>query len=133
MFKMKKAFSKSWVASKQPRKQRKYIANAPLHIKRKFLASALSKELRKKYSKRSVRIRKGDKVRILTGQFKKKEGKIVEVMLKKSKVNLDSIQIIKKDGSKSFYPIHASNLMVTDLNLDDRLRKKSLDRKNVTS
>jgi len=34
---MKKIFSTHWKASKQPRKQRKYRAKAPLHIKRKFL------------------------------------------------------------------------------------------------
>ena len=34
---MKKEFSKNWKASKQPRKQRKYRANAPLHLKRKMI------------------------------------------------------------------------------------------------
>ena len=33
---MKSIFSKSWVSSKQPRKQRKYRYNAPDHIKKKF-------------------------------------------------------------------------------------------------
>ena len=51
---MKRKFSKSWKSSKQPRKQRKYSANAPLHLKRKLLSVNLSKELRKKYGKRST-------------------------------------------------------------------------------
>ena len=42
---MKKIFSKHWKSSKQPRKQRKYRAKAPLHIKRKLLNVNLSKEL----------------------------------------------------------------------------------------
>ena len=130
---MKQTFSTSWKSSVQPRKQKKYIANAPLHIKRKFLSATLSKELKKKYGKNSTKLRKGDKVRILRGQFKKKEGKIVAVIIKKSKVNLDNIQLVKKDGSKAFFPIHPSNLMILELELDDRMRKKSLERKNDTS
>jgi hypothetical protein len=34
---MKKEFSTSWKASRQVRKQRKYLANAPIHIKRKLI------------------------------------------------------------------------------------------------
>ena len=46
-----------WKSSKQPRKQRKYIANAPLHIKIKLTGVNLAKELRKKYQKRSIPLR----------------------------------------------------------------------------
>ena len=102
---MKKAFSKSWISSKQPRKQRKYRANAPLHIKREFLSAMLSKPLRKKYNTRSIVVRVGDKVTVMRGQFKKKVGVVTSVNLNKSKVNIDQIQIVKKDGSKTFYPV----------------------------
>src|SRR3989338_176397 len=47
--KMKNKFSTKWKESKQPRKQRKYRANAPLHLRKKFVNVNLSKELRKKY------------------------------------------------------------------------------------
>ena len=130
---MKKTFSKSWKSSKQPRKQRKYRANAPIHIARKFLSSPLSKELRKKYGKRTIRVRKGDKVRIMRGQFKKKEGIIVLTKRKNSKVHVENIQLTKKDGSKAFYPIHASNLQIIELKTDDKYRKKILERKHGTS
>ena len=50
---MKKKYSNSWKGSKQPRKQRKYRANAPLHTRHKMASANLSKELRKKYSKRN--------------------------------------------------------------------------------
>ncbi len=62
---MKRKFSKSWKSSKQPRKQRKYAANAPLHLKRKLLSVNLSKDLRKKYGKRNMMIRKEDVVKIM--------------------------------------------------------------------
>jgi len=119
---MKKDFSNKWIKSKQPRKQRKYSYNAPLHIRGKFMSAHLSKELMKKYNRRSIKVRKGDKVTILRGQFKKKAGRIERVDLKKTKVYITGIEMIKKDGTKVFYPIHPSNLIVTELNLDDKKR-----------
>ena len=67
-----KKFSKFWKSSTQARKQRKYVHNAPLHIKHKMLASSLSKELRKEHGVRSVPVRKDDFVTIKSGQFKGK-------------------------------------------------------------
>lgn len=124
---MKQEFSKSWKSSKQPRKQRKYRYNAPLHIKGKFLNVHLSKDLKKKYNKRSIRIRKGDTVKVMKGQFKKITGKIVSVNLGKCKVTIENVQHIRRDGTKSYYPIYPSNLMITSLNLDDKKRKIKLE------
>ena len=123
---MKKKFVSSWKSSKQPRKQRKYRYHAPLHIKNKFMASHLSQELKKEYKKRSITLRKGDSVKISRGQFKGKTGKIDKVNLKKTKVYITGIDTTKKDGTKTFYPIHPSNLIITGLNLDDKKRNKSL-------
>ena len=130
---MRKKFSKYWKSSKKPKKQRKYLANAPLHIKRKFLSAHLSKELRAKYSRRSFPIKKDDEVSIQRGQFKKTKGKVVDVNLRKTRVYIDSAQLIKKDGSKVFYPIHPSNLMITELNLTDKKRQELLskNKKNI--
>lgn len=116
-------FSKSWKSSKSPRKQRKYRTNAPLSIKRKFLSAHLSKELRNKYKTRNVPLRIDDKVKIVTGQFKGKNGKIIKVLMKKSKVFVENIQLSKKDGTKVYYPIEPSNLIITELNLTDKRRK----------
>ena len=76
MIKMKKQVTKSWRSSKNPKKQRKYIANAPLHIKKNFMAAHLSKDLQKKYLRRNISIRKDDRVKILREQFKKTTEKI---------------------------------------------------------
>jgi len=127
---MKKKFSKSWNSSKQPRKQRKYLANAPLHIQRKFISSHLSKELRTKYNKRSIKIKTGDKVKIMRGQFKNKLGKIERINTKQRRIFIENIHNLKKDGTKVPYPIHPSNLLVLELNLDDKKRQKTLQRKN---
>jgi len=126
---MKQKFSTSWKASKKPSKQRKYSANAPLHIKKKFVSVNLSKELRKKYEKRNIPVRKGDNVKIMRGKFKGKEGKVLKVELKKSKVTIESIQIKKQDGSKVNVKMQPSNLQIIELNLEDRKRNKALNKK----
>jgi len=128
LFKMKKEFSKSWNTSKQPRKQRKFRINAPLHLRHSFLSAHLDKELRKKYNKRSMPVRKGDKVKIVRGSFKGKIGKVESVDVKASRVFVEKVEMLKKDGSKSAVPIAASNVILLELSLDDRERKKILER-----
>ena len=120
---MKQKFSKHWEASKQPRKQRKFIANAPLHIKRKFLSVNLSKDLRKKHRQRNVVVVKGDTVKIMRGKFSKKQGKVTEVKIKLQKIYIENIQRKKTDGSKVNIPLRPSNLQIVELNLEDRKRK----------
>lgn len=89
----------------------------------------LSKELRKKYGKRNIPIRKGDKVKVLRGQFKGKTGKINKVSLKKRKVYIEGIESVKKDGTKAFVPVTPSNLQIQELILEDKKRKKLIERK----
>ena len=130
---MKADWSKTWKSSKQPRKQRKYRYNAPLHIRHKMIAANLSKELRKKYGRRNFPLRKGDKVKIMRGQFKGKTGKIEEINLKKLKVVVEGIFRNKKDGSKVRVYLDPSNLQIQELNLDDKERIKALKRKSEKS
>ncbi len=125
---MKKKFSTQWIGSRQPRKQRKYLANAPLSNKRKMISSNLNKELRKKYSRRNFVLRKGDEVRIMSGEFKGKIGKISEVNTKKMKVSIEGIQRTKKDGTKINVLFHASNLQIQTLNLEDKKRIRSIEK-----
>lgn len=119
---MKQEFSTSWVSSNQPRKQRKYIANAPLHIRHKFLSANLSKELRKKHGKRNLPLRKGDEVLVMRGSSRKKKAKISQVNLRKGIVYLEGIQRTKKDGAKVNVPFHPSALQIQTLNSEDKLR-----------
>ena len=126
---MKVKFSKEWKSSKQPRKQRKYRYNAPLHIKGTMMSAHLSKELKEKYKKRSARVVKGDKVKISRGQFKTKTGKVERVDTKQGKVYITGIEMMKKDGTKTMYPINPSNLILIELHLEDKKRVKSLQRR----
>ncbi len=124
---MKTKFSLSWKSSKQPRKQRKYLHNAPSHIRSKLMSAQLSDTLKNKYKKNSMPIRKGDTVKIMRGQFKKSSGKITQVFRRKYRVFVENATLSKKDGSKVFYPIHASNLMILELFLEDKRRKKGVN------
>lgn len=128
---MKQKFSKAWKGSKQPRKQRKFLANAPLHIKRKILSVNLSKDLRKKHGKRNIVVRKDDKVKIMRGKFKGKQGKVLNVKTKMNAIYVEGIQVKKRDGSKSNVRLKPSNLQIIELNLEDkrRLRKKLENKK----
>lgn len=122
---MKAYWSKLWNRSIQPRRQRKYVHNAPDHIKSKFMVSTLSKELRAKHAMRNKRVIFGDTVKILRGQFKGKTGKVERIDVKKTKLYVAGIELIKKDGSKTSYPLNPSNLMIIELNLKDKKRIKS--------
>jgi len=129
---MKKQFSKSWIASRQTRKQRKYRANAGFKIRHKMLSANLSEELKKRYGRRSFAIRMGDNVKIMRGEFKGKTGKISMINLKKMRVAIEGIQFTKKDGTKInsfFYP---SNLQLQEFNMDDKKRTEALNRTGKT-
>jgi large subunit ribosomal protein L24 len=125
---MKQKFSTKWIGSKQPRKQRKYRANAPLHIKRKFVSANLSKTLKQKYSRKSFPLKKDDKVRVMKGEFRKKTGKISLVDLKKTRVSIEGIQRTKKDGTKINVWFNPSNLQIQELDLEDKKRRMAIER-----
>ena len=124
-----KNFSITWKGSRKKVKQRKYKFNAPLNIKQKFLDSHLSKELSGKYKKRNIGLRKGDKIKVMRGQFRKQEGKVERIDVKRTRVYVSGLELTKKDGTKKLLSLNPSNLMITELNLDDRLRQKILERK----
>ncbi len=126
-----KEWSPAWISSKQPKKQRKYRYNAPLHARQKFLHAHLSEELRKKYNRRALRVRKGDKVLIARGSFKKITGKVERVDTKNLKIFVEKADVSKRDGSRAFYPIDPSNVIIIELVLTDKERVKVLERKEA--
>lgn len=125
---MKQKFSKHWVASKQPRKQRKYRANAPLHIRRKFMSANLSKTLKQRHGKKNFPLRKGDKVKIMKGKFKKKTGKIELIDLKRLRTTIEGLNRTKKDGTKIKVYFSPSNLQIQELDLEDKKRRIAIER-----
>ncbi len=116
------SWSAHWKGSVKPRKQRSYAREAPLHVKRQFLAAHLSKELRGKHKTRSITVRTGDKVTVLRGQFRKKSGKVERVDIRESRLYITGVEQSKRDGSKAMYPIHPSNVIITELESTDKRR-----------
>ena len=54
------------------------IYKATLEFRSRQLASPLSKDLRKKYNKRSVRVIEGDTVLVVRGEYKEIVGKVIK-------------------------------------------------------
>ena len=90
--------------SKQPRKQRKALYNAPLHKRQKKMSATLSDKLRVKLDKRSIPVRTGDTVEVLRGDFSGHKGKVENVNLKKMRIQIEGVTIKRTDGQERFYP-----------------------------
>jgi len=115
--------------SSKPRKQRKFLYTAPIHLRRKLMSVHLSKELREKYKRRSMPVRKGDEVEVMSGKFKKQKGKISKINLKKYQVFIEGVTVKRTDRTERQKPIHPSKVKLINLNLDDKRRVKLLERK----
>lgn len=117
--------------SSKPRKQRKFLYTAPLHIKRNILASHLSKELREKYKRRSLPLRKNDEVQVMRGMFRGKTGKVAKVNYKKYRIYIEGITRKRTVGTEAQVPFHPSKVKIINLYLNDKMRQKMLERKGV--
>ncbi len=115
--------------SSHPSKQRLAQQTAPLHVRQKFMGAPLSKELKKEYGFGTLRVRKGDVVKILRGEAKGLEGKVTKVDLTKGRIQIETITQKKVDGSTVFIPIHPSKVEITKLDLTDKLRSATFERK----
>jgi len=88
--------------------------------------SSLSSELREKFGKRSLRPRVGDTVKIVRGEFKDIEGKVTGVDSKTGTVNVEGVAREKIKGGTSPVPIRSSNIVLTNVVLEDKQRKQKL-------
>jgi large subunit ribosomal protein L24 len=111
----------------QPRKQRKARDEAPLHQRNRFVRATLSEDLREEYGTRSVRVSEGDTVEIMRGDEAGEEEEVIRVDLDETKVYVENVTVEKTDGEEVPRPVDASNLRVTDLNLDDPVRVERLE------
>lgn len=115
----------------KPTKQRKMLYQAPDHIRYRLFAAPLSPELRASHGVKALPVRSGDSVRIMRGDQKGFEGKIARIDRKKYRIYVEGLTREKVDGTTIFVPMHPSKVMITRLNLDDKWRKKILERKKV--
>jgi large subunit ribosomal protein L24 len=100
----------------------------------KKFGSSLSKDLREKHTLRAIRPVKGDGVRIVRGGFKGIEGKITRVDTKAGKIFVEGVTREKIAGGKTGpVPIDASKVVVTSLNLEDKVRKAHVERRAAST
>lgn len=118
------------MVSSKARTQRKNQFNAPVHKKRKMLSAHLTDELRKQFGKRTARVCVGDTVVVTVGteEIRGTEAKVVEVLTSSGRVIVDGVTINQADGTAVPYPVHASNLVITKLNMDDEWRVRKLSK-----
>ncbi len=108
--------------SSKPSKQRKRFYQAPKHLRRRMLSSKLSDDLRDKHGVRGMPLRTGDTVRILRGDFAGLEGKVERVEYSKGRVFVEGMTREKAAGVASKLPVHASKVLITNINLSDKWR-----------
>ena len=63
----------------------------------------------------------------MRGEFNNVEGKVTKVIASEGTLNIEGVTHEKIAGGNAPIPIHSSNVMVTSLNMSDRLRKKKLE------
>ncbi|MBB6644828.1 50S ribosomal protein L24 [Halobellus ruber] len=113
--------------SEQPRKQRNQKRNAPLHERQNEVRATLSEDLREEYGQRNVRVNAGDTVEVLRGDDAGTEAEVLTVDLRDTVVHVEDVTVEKADGEEVPRPLDASNLRVTDLDLEDDRRKERLE------
>jgi len=90
------------------------------------ICSNLSNNLKKEYNTRSLRIVKGDSVKIMRGEYKGVEGKVEKLNTVKGRLSIEGVQREKIKGGQVKVQIHASNVRIMSLHLDDKYRKNKL-------
>jgi large subunit ribosomal protein L24 len=115
----------------KPTKQRKRLYQAPVTERYRRFSAPLASNLKESHGTNSVPVRKGDTVMIMRGDRKGFEGKVTQINRKNYRIFVEGANREKVDGTSISVPIHPSKVMITRLNLDDKWRKKILERKGV--
>ena len=111
----------------------KQIYYATMQTASTQLSSILSKNLRKKYGKRSIRVIEGDSVKVIGGEFSGVDGKVTKVSTANNGLTIEGVKKEKLKGEKYDVFIHTSNIEITGLNTDDKWRINKLEGKDVRS
>jgi large subunit ribosomal protein L24 len=102
------------------------ITTAPKHIRDASICSTLTDDLREQYGRRSVRVIKGDTVRVMRGEYTGIEGKVEKVDTGRGTLSIEGVQREKIKGGNVKVQIHASNVRLSGLNLDDKYRQNNI-------
>jgi large subunit ribosomal protein L24 len=112
--------------TRQPRKQRERKRTAPLHERHRQVRATLSADLREEYGRRRVRVNAGDTVEVMRGDDAGTTGEVTRVDLKRETIHVEDVTVEKADGEEVPRPLDASNVRVTDLDLEDDRREARL-------
>lgn len=104
------------------------IGIIPKHMTERMLRSPLSRALREKYGRRNVRVIAGDTIKVMRGEYSGIEGKVEKVNMKRGSLAIEGIQREKVRGGNVKVEINSTNVVVTDLDLDDKLRLALIQR-----
>lgn len=94
-----------------------------------LVCSNLADNLKKQYNKKSTSVVKGDTVRIMRGEYKGVEGKVEKINTEKGRLSIEGVQREKIKGGQVKVLIHASNVKISSLNMDDNYRKNKFGNK----
>ncbi len=119
---MSEKWKKSWKSSKKAKKQRMYRANAPYHLRKKFLSVKLSDDLQDTIGKKTLPVRSGDKVEVMRGEHKGLSSLVDRVDYTNYKVYLTDIERERVDGTEAKIALEPSNLKLVKLELEDERR-----------
>lgn len=111
----------------KPTKMRnRQIYRASQSLRSKQVSANLSKGLRSKYSRRSIRVVEGDTVMIKRGEYADVPGKVEKIDIASGRISVAGVKKEKAKGDKFDVMIHASNVLVTGLNLGDQRRRDKI-------
>jgi large subunit ribosomal protein L24 len=102
------------------------MLDIPKHVRDAMICSTLDDNLREQYGSRSIRVVKGDNVRVMRGEYTGVEGKVEKVNTQRGTLAIEGVQREKVRGGNVKIQIHASNVKIIGLNLEDKLRANRL-------
>lgn len=104
------------------------IGVVPKHLAERNLRSHLSRTLREKYGRRNLRVIAGDTIKVIRGEYSGIEGKVEKVNMKRGSLAIEGIQREKVRGGNVKVEINSTNVVITDLDLDDKYRQALIQR-----
>ena len=102
------------------------IKHIPKHLHDARIRSTLIEDLRRQYRRRNARVIKGDTVKVMRGEYTGIEGKVEKVNTERGTLAIEGVQREKIKGGNVKVQIHASNVTIVGLNLQDKYRQAKL-------
>jgi large subunit ribosomal protein L24 len=102
------------------------LKHVPKHLHDARICSTLIEDLRRQYRRRNARVIKGDTVKVMRGEYTGIEGKVEKVNTDRGTLAIEGVQREKIKGGNVKVQIHASNVTIVGLNLQDKHRQAKL-------